>query len=240
MNAFIKFLAVALVTTGSTVAIAAPSPQVQGGGLEPQTFGRPMTHLGMAKPVRFQLTVSSVPCDPGIDACVVMNPPGTRTNYVNQDLTSIVIPANSTHSIVWPVFFQLAQYELYNNTAATQDPALFQINIIMTLDSAALLDPTLINPDTGLPYNGSYQVSFSPAEGENRSMAPGERVLRKIRNASTGNLALDYGFLLGLGLPDSVVKKIFSGQITLHLGLQINARYVDFGVGAFSMRLIGD
>jgi hypothetical protein len=72
-------------------------------------------------------------------------------------------------------------------------------------------------------------------------MAPGERVLRKIRNASTGNLAIDYGLLLNnLGLPDSVVKKIFNGQITLHLGIQINARYVDFGLGAVSMRLVGD
>lgn len=240
MKTFKHFLVVVVLAMAPFASGVASPTEVQGGGTEPQSFGRAMTHLGMTKVSAYQLTIAGTPCEPGIDVCVVMNPSPASTDYVNSDVTRIVIPADSTHSIVWPVFHELVQYGLYNDTTTPQDRANFQFNIIVTLDSAALLDTSLINPDTGLPYNGSYQVRFSAAEGGSSSLAPGEHQVRKIRNASTGNALFDYNSLLSLGLPDSVVKKIFSGQITLHLGFSVHGRFVDYGLGNFSMRLIGD
>ncbi len=243
-NALVAGIAVALSSI-TLSSVAAPGNgngggQVQGGGVEPEPFGRPVIHLGMTKLVAYQFVPAGSACDnPQPDVCLVMSPSPTGTPFEFPDVTSIVIPAGSTHSIVWPLFHHIVWYEFNNDTGVSQ-VANFAFAIDLTLESAALLDPTLINPDTGQPFNGSYLVQFTPAEGTNRSISAGEHVLQRRRLGSSGNQLFDYQFLQSLGLPDKVIKQIFGGQITLHLGIRGNAKLVDTALGNFSMRLFGD
>jgi hypothetical protein len=243
-NALVAGIAIAL-SSMTFNSVAAPGNgngggQVQGGGVEPEPFGRPVTHLGMTKLVAYQFVPAGSVCDdPQPDVCLVMNPSPTGTNYEFPNATSIVIPAGSTHSIVWPVFHHIAWYEFINDTGVSQI-ANFALAIDLTLESAALSDPSLINPDTGQPFNGSYLVQFTPAEASNMSISAGERVRQRRRLASSGNQFFDYQFFQSLGLSDKVIKSIFSGQITLHLGIRGNAKLVDTASGNFSMRLFGD
>ena len=240
-NAVIAGIAVALSSiTLSSVAAPGNGGQVQGGGVEPEPFGRPVTHLGMTKSVTYQFVPAGSACDdPQPDVCLVMSPSPTGTPFEFPNVTSIVIPAGSTHSIVWPLFHHIVWYEFNNDTGVSQI-ANFAFAIDLTLESAALLDPTLINPDTGQPFNGSYLVQFSPAEATDRSISAGEHVRQRRRLASSGNQFFDYQILQSLGLPDKVIKQIFSGQITLHLGIRGNAKLVDTALGNVSMRLFGD
>lgn len=233
-------LALSSIAWSSLAAPGGGGGQVQGGGVEPEAFGRPVTHLGMTKPVAFELVTAGTTCeDPQPEVCVVMNPSPTSTPFEFPNVATIVIPANSTHSILWPIFHHIIWYELNNDTGVPQ-VANFALGIDLTLESAALLDPTLINPDTGTPFNGSYLVQFSPADATNRSMAPGEHELQRRRLASSGNQIFDYQYLQALGLSDKVIKQIFGGQITLRLGIRGGAKLVDAASGSFSMRVFGD
>ena len=225
----------------ATAGMATAQNNVKGGGIEPETFGHAMIHLGMTPVVSFGFTPAGTTCDePQPDVCVVMNASPAMTRFSYPDLTRIVIPAGSTQSIVYPMFHHVIHYELLNDTSVPQPNAVFQFNTLVTLESDALLDPSLINPDTGQPFNGSYQVSFAPPEGVNRSLSVGERIYQMSRLGSTGNYLFDYQFFRGLGLSDKVVKKIFQGRITLHLGFKGATRLTSGAFGNFSMRLIGD
>lgn len=245
-KAIVACIAVALSSITSS-SVAAPGngngnggEHVQGGGVEPEPFARPVTHLGMTKLVAFQFVPAGSACDdPQPEVCLVMSPSPTATPFELPNVTSIVIPAGSTHSIVWPMFHHNVGY-VFNNDTGVSQVANFLFAIDLTLESAALLDPTLINPDTGQPFNGSYLVRFNGAEQTNRPISPGERVLQRRRLDSSGNQFFDYQFLQSLGLSDKVIKQIFKGQITLHLGIRGNAKLVDTAGGNFSMRLFGD
>lgn len=221
----------------STLSIAAPPVAV--GDENPSAFGRSMTYLGQTKLVGVGSVPPGTPCDISADGCVALNPSPELTGFSFPDLASIELPAGATHSIVLAFFHHVIQYTLHNDTGVDQPAAGFNMRMVLTFDSDALLDPALINPFTGQPFNGSFQTTFVPAEGLTLPLAAGQTIVRRTRTAS-GNAGIGSEFLASLGLPDKVVKRIFKEKMTVHIGVLGSARLVESINCAISMRLTGD
>jgi hypothetical protein len=102
----------------------------------------------------------------------------------------------------------------------------------------------LIDPNSGLPYNGRLTTPFKNVYGEARSLAPGEFDSKFLRVSSTGLGGFSTSFLEGSNLPAKVVRALFANPMTIRFGLEGDVNLIDpdshsaiFFVGA---RLFGD
>jgi hypothetical protein len=66
---------------------------------------------------------------------------------------------------------QTVSFSMINTGAATTQGRFSYVPTI-TIESEALNDPSLIDPTTGLPYNGSFTTGGSGAYLANKTMAP--------------------------------------------------------------------
>jgi hypothetical protein len=172
--------------------------------------------------------------------------PGGPTFFSFPDLGSITIPARSTKTIIWPVFLLNTNYTL-RNTNGSPLPGIFRTFIDVTIESDVLKNPSLIDPNSGLPYNGRLTTSFKNVYGEARLLAPGEFDSKFLRATSTGVGAFTTSFLEdpgGQNLPGGVVKALFASPMTIRIGLEGFVRLIDPDSGSLisfvALRLLGD
>jgi hypothetical protein len=109
-----------------------------------------------------------------------------------------------------------------------------------SLESAELNDPTLVDPVTGLPYNGKIVTIFPVAEGTSRSLAVAERIQKGMRFSATGIGAFNHEFFVGANIPEKVIKRMFANPMTVRVGISGNIQLVDTGLIAIGFRLMGD
>jgi hypothetical protein len=213
-----------------------------GGGIEPSTFGRNLIFLGLAGTGSIVFDSTCV-LDPPIappDQCVLIQPAAGKTNFDFEDLGSIYIPGGSTVSIIWPEMTYIINYELNNTTGVPQASAMFHAHTIITIESAELNDPTLVDPVTGLPYNGKIVTIFPVAEGTDRSLAVAERIQKGMRFSATGIGAFNHEFFVGANIPEKVIKRMFAKPMTVRVGISGNIKLVDTGLISIGFRLMGD
>jgi hypothetical protein len=172
--------------------------------------------------------------------------PGGVTSFSFPDLGSISIPARSTKTIIWPVFVLNTNYTL-SNTNGSPLPGIFRTWIDFTIESDVLKDPSLIDPNSGLPYNGRLATNFKDVYGEARSLAPGEFDSKFLRAGSTGLGAFSTSLLEDPGsqnLPANVVRELFASPMTIRFGLEGFVRLIDpdshSAVTFVGVRLFGD
>jgi hypothetical protein len=215
--------------------------------MDPDSFGNNVIFLGQSGTASVYFDRSCT--DPSLttppNQCVIVPSadPGGPTSFSFPDLGSIAIPAKSTKTILWPVFLLNANYTL-NNTNGVPLPGVFRTFIDFTIESDVLKDPSLIDPNSGLPYNGRLTTSFKNVYGERRLLAPGEFDSKYLRVTSTGLGAFSTS-LLGPGgqnLPLEVVKKLFASPMIIRIGLDGDVRLVDPGslFQFVGLRLFGD
>jgi hypothetical protein len=71
----------------------------------------------------------------------------------------IIVAANTSRSLLSLNMQPVASYTLNNPTAAVGSFFVSTL-VTVTIESSMLSDPTLINPRTGLPFNGKIEESF--------------------------------------------------------------------------------
>ena len=208
------------------------------GGVEPSTFGHTVIYLGV-------LTASIVfdpTCGPGTyippQLCVVLQAAPGETDFSFPNLASMVIPANSTKNTLLPSMTRALTYDLLNTTTSDQTGGVGLATTI-TIISPVLNLPTVINPNTGQPYDGTYAITFSDTRTA-RLMSPGEEYVDHSRITSEPIQGFDVEALLASNLPANVVQALFAHPMTIQVGLSGKATLMDSGGVNFGARFFGD
>ena len=213
-------------------------PPPPGGGEEPSTFGHTVIYLGLlTATIIFDPT-----CAPGTyvppQLCVVLQAAPGETDFSFPNLASMVVPANSTKNTLLPSLTPVFAYDLLNTTTSDQTGVVNLVTTI-TIISPVLNIPSLINPNTGQPYNGTYPLTF-PGPHTARLMSPGEEFFEKFRITDQGIQAFDVEAFLSSNLPAIVVQALFAHPMTIQIGLSGKVQLMDTGSLSFRARFFGD
>ena len=242
-NIMKRRLAIVALTSCLSGLVSAQSAPTTPTNMDPDSFGHDVIFLGQSgtASVYFDHSCTDPTLKTPPNQCVTVPSvdPGDNTYFSFPDLGSITIPAGSTKTILWPLFILNANYSM-NNTNGVSLPGAFRTWIDFTIESDVLKDPALIDPNSGLPYNGRLTTQFKDVYGETRLLAPGEFDRKFLRAGSTGLGAFSTSFLAPLPLP--VIKQLFANPMTIRIGVEGWVRLLDSGsvIQFLGLRLFGD
>lgn len=226
-------LALALSSYG-----AGPSPADVG---DADSFGHSALYMGAASGfVALQDDCTGLD-NPPDSRCFVLGAPGSLTTFTANDICRIKLPKKATKTLIYPVLTFFENYQLRNSTGFTVPNALFDYSVTLSIESSVLLDPSVIDPNTGLPANGALVFVFGPNRVvEDRTMVDGERTRKRLTFTRAGNAGISKANLIAAGLSAAVVDNLFNSAITVRFNMTGRARYVTDASITGNMRLFGD
>jgi hypothetical protein len=150
----------------------------------------------------------------------------------------IVIPAGTVNNVIYPVMNHSIGFDSFSSTGSMTG---FFYSPRVTIESSALSDPAAIDPNTGLPMNGSFTTSLAGAKQRQRFMDNGDVEFNYDSAASVSSRGFSRDYFADLGLPQHVIDNLFARRITLKF--RIRARFsgaIDFGQAFYTYRLFGN
>ena len=217
------------------------------GGSDPDSFGRNVQFDGLLQSgtVSLQADCTPAPGDPAPgpdDRCVVLNPAPGATSFDLPDIGRLTIPGRSVHSVLCHWLTPIAYYGFQNSTGVAQPNANFRLMPYVVVESSVLSDPSLIDPTTGLPFDGRLETSFAATYQDSQSLDPGQRASHRFSETrvciggflSKGTLTDTYG------LTDAQATAVFRHDITLHFGVRGTAAMVGGASVIYGLRVVGD
>lgn len=238
----ILVVAVAAFSLAGWIQAAGPTAADVG---DAETFGHPALYLGAASGfVTLSPDCSTEPSPtptPPDSQCFNLNPPPAPTTFNAENICRIKLPKKATRNVIYPVLNMLVSYQLENSTGAAVPNALFTFNASLSIESAALLAPTVIDPGTGLPAAGKITLLFNYNYRDDRSMKDGDRQRFREVMVRAGNTGLTRSqFINSFGLAPGVVDAMFLGEMTVKMNVTGTARYLTDANITGNMRLFGD
>ncbi len=208
---------------------------------DPYSFGANMIYLGVAQTesVDLQEDCSAYPPDAG--RCIETNPAPASTSVDEAGLATIVLPGKSTKTILCFTVTPFATWEWFNPTASQQNAAM-TLSPTVRIESEALLDPSLINPVTGAPFNGAIDVGPIRTFYQIRSLDPNEYDFQRqvMTRSCTAGVVNEGALRDSYGLTDAVIKQFFKNEITVSFGVGGNVSLTTFVNYTVGIRLYGD
>jgi hypothetical protein len=211
------------------------------------SFGHPALYMGAASGfihLRAACTPAPTPVPPATandDQCFVLNPSPATTTFDAEDICRIKLPKKATRTIIYPAVNFFIDYQLFNQSGVDQPSAFFDFSAELIIESDVLLDPSIIDPTTGLPANGKLVSGFGYAYTDNRSMKDGDRQHLHETLVRVGNAGVNKGQLVLSGLSQSVVDDLFASAMTIRMNVTGNAKFVTNPASiTCNMRLFGD
>ena len=173
------------------------------------------------------------------DKCVVYEPNTAGSTFEYYDPAwEFVIPGRTVDNVIYPLLNNSTGFDSFSTTGY---PFTYFYIPKVTIVSDALNDPAAINPDTGLPMNGSYTTSLAGSQTRTFSTTSGEYLTDYRSYASVSGRGLSRAYFKALGLPDPVINNLFKKDMTLKFGIRGRATGpVDFSQMFFTYRLIGN
>ncbi|PYR18508.1 MAG: hypothetical protein DMF98_25600 [Acidobacteria bacterium] len=208
---------------------------------DPDSFGRNVHFIGVAQTGLVTVTVpGGCPTpDPNFpdDRCVEATP---TASIDATDIGRIRLPAKASNSLLCHSLTSLPFWEFSNQTASPVT-ASFQYVAGVTIENEVLNDPTLIDPNTGLPFNGSLEVALGLIT-DRQTLQPGDRVTRRHSNTRSciGGLVSKLALTEGFGLTAAQADAFFKKPMTLRLNISLRTAFVDNTFVLFGLRLFGD
>ncbi len=160
------------------------------------------------------------------------------TTEVSDPAWEITIPGKTVKNVVYPMLNNSVGYDSFSSTGA--GVTMFYVPRV-TIESDALNDPAAINPNTGLPMNGSFTTSLPGTRLRSFSIASGDFVSDFDSYASVAGRGFSRVYFEALGLPQSVINQLYKKDMKLKF--RIRARVigpVDFGQFFYTFRLLGN
>ena len=117
---------------------------------------------------------------------------------------------------------------------------MFSYSALLTIESDVLLDPSIIDPQTGLPANGKLVSQFSYNYRDDRSMDTNDRQRLRETLVRVGNAGINKDALIAQGLAPGVVDDLFRSAMTIRMSVTGSARLVTDATITCNMRLFGD
>jgi hypothetical protein len=220
---------------------AAPPPTVDQVG-DVGSFGHSALFMG-AKSGFIQLMPPTDPCPPPTDStnqCFVLAPAPATTTFNAENICTIVLPRKATRTIIYPALNFFLSYQLENTTGVPQPQGLFTFIADLSIESDVLLDPSIIDPATGLPANGKLLAQFSYRYRDDRNMDVNDRQRTQITLVRVGNAGINKAQLILQGLAPSVVNDLFNSAMTIRMSVTGSAKLVTDASLTGNMRLFGD
>jgi hypothetical protein len=223
---------------------AAPPTAAEVGELE--SFGHNVQYMG-AKSGFITLSPACTPAPTPVppatandDQCFNLAPAPALTTFTANDILRIKLPKKATRTIIYPALNFFINYELQNTTGVFQPQGVFAFNASLTIESDVLLDPSIIDPATGLPANGKLVAQFGYNYRDDRSMEANARQNLRETLVRVGNAGINKAQLIASGLPESVVDDLFKSSMTVRMSVTGSARLVNDASITCNMRLFGD
>ena len=230
-------------STTTAGATAAPVTAADVGDAD--TFGRNVIWDGLISTGNISLSSDCTP-DPANplgpdDRCVTLNPAPAFTSFDLPDIGRMTLPGKSSKNILCHWLSPIVIYSLYNGTGAPAN-ARITLSPYLKIQSDVLTDPSLIDPNTGLPYGGVLETGFAASYQSSKTLGPNERDTERFsesRVCIAGTISRR-NLIEGYGLSDAQVTQFFKKPMTIRFGLRGSAQLVDFANIIYGLRIMGD
>lgn len=235
-----KILVLTLTSLAITGALRAAPPTAEDVG-DVGSFGHNAQYMGATS--GFINLIPSCPPDPSPtpnNQCFNLAPAPALTAFDAQDILRIKLPKKATRTIIYPALNFFINYQLENTTGVFQPQGVFSYTALLTIESDVLLDPSIIDPGTGLPANGKLVGQFSYIYRDDRSMDTNDRQRLRETLVRVGNAGINKAQLISQGLAESVVDDLFKNAMTIRMSVTGTARLVTDANITCNMRLFGD
>lgn len=223
---------------------AGPSDDAVG---DAASFGRNVKWLGLLQTGSISLRSScalppgSPPLGPD-SRCVTLNPAPATTSFDFPDVGRIKLPGKSTRNLLCHWLSPILTYAFENGTGVFQPNARLQLTPYVVIESSVLLDPSLIDPSTGLPLGGRLETGFAATYIDSRSMQPGDRQL--IRHSQSRTCIAGFlsrrNLIQGYGFTDAQVDDLFRNDMLISVGLRGSASMISDAHFLYGLRVMGD
>ncbi|MBC7898866.1 MAG: hypothetical protein H7070_02335 [Saprospiraceae bacterium] len=173
------------------------------------------------------------------DKCVAHTtaaPMATAT--VSDPLWQITIPGRTVDNVIYPILNNGVGYDAFSPTGQAVG---FFYSPRVTIESEALNDPLAIDPNTGLPMNGSFTTSLAGSVNKRVPLAANDFGFDYTNNASVSSRGLSRDYFAAIGLPTSVINKLFKKDMTLKFAIRARVTGpVDYAQFFYTFRLLGN
>jgi hypothetical protein len=213
-----------------------------------ETFGHSALYMGATSGFEtLQLdpcpaaTPTPSPVPNGDSFCDQLNPAPALTTFSHDNICRINLPKKATRNVIYPVLNIFLNYQLQNSTGADQTHAELFFTAGITIVSAALNDPSCVDPNTSAPCGGQATFLFNYSYRDDRTMHDGDRQRLRETLVRAGNTGLTRAQMQALlGLTPAAVDALFTGPMTVRLDIEGGARDVTDASITCNMRLFGD
>lgn len=181
------------------------------------------------------------------DHCIVHNTatPMTLTS-VFDPVWQITIPANSVDNVIYPMLNNTIGYDATPSIAPTGNgygPGFGSIRFspVVTIESTALNDPAAVDPNTGLPMNGSFTATLPGTRIKGFMVGTDDFFSENDSYASVSGRGLSRTYFTAIGLPQSVINNLFKKSMTLKFGIRADVNGpVQQAFFSYTFRLLGN
>jgi hypothetical protein len=228
--------ALPLVLSPAALA-AAVTPEDVG---DADSFGKNVTYLGLAQTLGVTLADDCTGTDPLVERCIVQNPAPASTTFVENDLAVINLPAKATKTLMC---FTLTPsiFVDWSNFTGAQQLARFTAGALITIENPVLADPALIDPLTGLPFNGVLETGLSTWHHSQTMPDNSHEQERSMQTRSCLAGIISRRVLVDTyGLADAQAKEFFKKPMTIRFGARGTVAMSQYMNYFYGIRLYGD
>jgi hypothetical protein len=203
------------------------------------SFGRNLQWLGLTD-MSVTLSADCSAEDPSIP-CQTLAPVPALTSFSFEDLGHIALPEKAANSLLCYWLSPVLNVS-YGNPTAAPVVADLRINPTLTVENPVLSTPGLIDPTTGLPFNGSLLTAMTSSQRFQVPLPAGVHISERKRDSAVciAGFLSQKALVETYGLTAAQAKDFFKKPTTVRLNLSGSARYVDAASLYFGFRIIGD
>jgi hypothetical protein len=230
-------------TTSSSSSTTGPTAAQVG---DADTFGHAVIWDGLISTgsINFAADCTPAPGDPPLgpdDRCVTLSPAPAVTSFDLPDIGRMWLPGKSSHNILCHWTSANGVYSLLNGTGVSANGRI-TLAPYLRIESTVLSDPLMIDPTTGLPFNGALVTAPGTTYSDAQTLAPNARVTRRLSDSRVciGGAISRQGLIDGYGLTNAQVDAFFKNPMTIKFGLRGSASLVDFASMIYAVRIMGD
>ncbi|MEO8161269.1 MAG: hypothetical protein ABI588_07600 [Arenimonas sp.] len=209
------------------------------------SFGKNVKYMGLMSTGVINLADDCTP-DPSFppgpeDHCFVVNAQPALTTFTVPDAARMVIPGKSSEDIFCHAQTPVAITQLRNNSGVVMPSARIIVTPSYTFQNKVLNDPALIDPNTGLPFNGQFTVSLAGIRHQ-QTLQPTESLVARDSNtrACIGGLVSKRALIESYGLSADLAEKFFKKDTLVTMSLNGTAQGVEFSSIIYGLRWYGD
>jgi hypothetical protein len=210
---------------------------------DPDSFGKNALFLGVVTSGVVFIDPTCDPADIGPlgpdDHCISPDANGIVPTTTFNDIGRITIPGKSVSNIIYAIANNTASFSFFNANATPQQARMSYVPTV-TFESEALNDPSLIDPNTGNPFNGSFTTGNLGTLTNSKTLASAASELQTHSYTRANTLGFSRAFWAALGLPPAVIDQIYKKPATIRLNIRVSSKLSDSAVLAYTIRFLGN